>query len=145
MNGDHLRLSIRLPGIQRLLLYLTLAAVALSGGLWTLLHDLLEFGWMLTERRILVIHGVTAGIALVAVGSLLPLHIRLAWRTRRNLASGIFLLIVMTTLAATGWGLYYGIEAWRDVTRWTHIATGVGGTLLVPIHMWWGRRRTPRD
>lgn len=145
MMTHHHLFSIRLPNTQRWILYLTLVMVALSGGLWTLLHDLLQSGWMLAERRVLIIHGVTAAMALIMIGSLLPLHVRLAWRVRRNLPSGIILLIAMTALAATGLGLYYGAEAWREWMRWTHIGTGIGGALLVPMHMWLGRRREIRS
>lgn len=80
--------SIRLPNMQRWITYLALAIVAASGVLWYLLHDLLQWGWMLTERRLLITHGVAATFSLVVIGGLLPLHIRLAWRIRRNLMSG---------------------------------------------------------
>lgn len=132
-------LSIRLPNIQRWLTYLVLVLVALSGALWYLMHDLLQWGWMLTERRLLITHGVAASVSLVVVGGLLPLHIRLAWRTRRNLLSGLVTLSLMGLLGVSGLLLYYSGEDWRDGVRWLHIGTGLIGVLAMPAHVWLGR------
>lgn len=132
--------SIRLPGWQRWSTYLVLIAVAGSGIAWSLLHDVLQLGWMLTEHRLLVLHGVTAAATLVLVGGLMPLHIRLAWRVQRNLTTGVVCVAAMSTLALTGLLLYYGGEDWREVIRWSHIGIGLAAALAVPLHVWRGRR-----
>jgi len=137
----HHHLSIRLPKLQRWATYFTLATVAASGLVWSLLHDALQAGWMQAEHRLLVTHGITAAASLVIVGGLLPLHIRLAWRVRRNLASGIVALSVIALLAATGLLLYYGAEEWRDGVRWMHIGGGIVASLAIPVHVWLGKRR----
>lgn len=141
----HHMFSIRLPKAQRWLTYLALVAVAISGVVWWLSHDLLQWGWMLAERRLLISHGIAAAATLVIVGGLLPLHIRLAWRIRRNLSSGIATLAVMTLLAATGLLLYYGGEDWRNWVRWAHIGTGLIAALAIPVHVWLGRRKLSRS
>ena len=115
--------------------------VGISGALWWLLHDLLQWGWILTERRLLVTHGVAAAATLVVVGGLLPLHIRLAWRTRRNLISGFLTFLLMASLGLSGLLLYYSGEDWRDWVRWAHIGAGLIGSLAVPIHIWFGKQR----
>lgn len=143
--STHPALSNRLPKAQRWSTYATLIAVALSGIAWWLLHDVLRSGWTLAERRLLITHGVAAAAALVVVGALLPLHVRLAWRIRRNLASGIVALLIMTVLAATGLLLYYGSEEWRQWARWAHIGAGLLAALAVPAHAWLGRRRRARS
>lgn len=141
----HHMFSIRLPKAQRWATYLALIAVAASGIAWSLLHDVLQWGWMLAERRLLITHGIAAAATLVIVGGLLPLHIRLAWRVRRNLTSGIVALTVMALLTATGLLLYYGGEEWRDWVRWMHVGGGLVAVLVIPIHIWLGRRRLARS
>lgn len=133
--------SIRLPTTQRWATYSVLVVVGLSGLAWSLLHDVLQWGWMLSERRLLITHGVSAAITLVVVGGLLPLHIRLALRVKRNIRSGITALTLMALLGSTGILLYYGGEDWRDGVRWTHIILGTVACLAVPIHVWLGRKR----
>ncbi|RTL45513.1 MAG: hypothetical protein EKK53_06265 [Burkholderiales bacterium] len=132
--------SIRLPGWQRWCTYLVLIAVAASGIAWSLFHDVLQLGWMLAERRLLVLHGVMAAATLVLVGGLMPLHIRLAWRVRRNQTTGVICVAAMSTLSLSGLMLYYGGEDWRDVIRWSHIGIGLATALAVPLHVWRGRR-----
>jgi hypothetical protein len=133
--------SIRLPSMQRWVTYMTLVLVALSGVLWYLMHDLLQWGWMVTERRLLITHGVAAAISLIVVGGLLPLHIRLAWRARRNLVSGLVTLLLMALLGVSGLLLYYSGEDWREGVRWLHIGVGLIGVLAMPAHVWLGRYR----
>lgn len=145
MTTHHHLFSIRLPGRQRWATYLGLIALAGSGIAWTVLHDLLHLGWMLAEHRLLVLHGVAAAVSLVVVGGLLPLHVRLAWRVRRNLWSGVVTMATMSALAVTGLLLYYGTEEFRDWTRWTHIGVGLAGSLLIPMHVWLGRRRNSKQ
>lgn len=135
----HRLVSIRLPNAQRWITYLALIVVFISGVLWTLLHDVLQWGWMLAERRLLITHGVASAITLVVVGGLLPLHVRLAWRIGRNLASGIVTLSLMAILCTTGLMLYYGSDEWRDWIRVTHIGVGILIGLMVPLHILVGR------
>jgi uncharacterized membrane protein len=72
---------------------------------------------------------------------LLPLHIRLAWRTRRNLVSGFITLLLMALLGVSGLLLYYSGEDWRDGVRWLHIGVGLIAVVAMPAHVWFGRNR----
>lgn len=118
--------------------------VAASGVAWLALHDWLHWGWFGAEHRLLIIHGVSAALSLTVVGGLLPLHIRLAWRTRRNLRSGVSALAVMGLLGLSGLLLYYGDEEWCDIVRWLHIGVSVFGIVAVPLHVWVGKRSMVR-
>lgn len=133
--------SIRLPAAQRWATYTVLAVVGLSGLAWSLLHDVLQWGWMLSERRLLIAHGVTAAITLVVIGALLPLHIRLAFHVKRNLKSGIAALSLIAFLGLTGLLLYYTGEDWRDGVKWSHLVIGTIACLAIPAHVWLGRRQ----
>lgn len=133
--------SVRLPTAQRWSTYVVLAVLGFSGLAWSLLHDVLQWGWMLTERRLLIAHGVAAAVTLVAIGALLPLHIRLAFHVKRNLKSGFTALGLAAFLVVTGLALYYGGEDWRDGVKWSHIIVGALTCLTIPAHVWLGRRQ----
>lgn len=133
--------SIRLPAAQRWATYTVLGVVGLSGLAWSLLHDVLQWGWMLSERRLLIAHGVAAAITFVVIGALLPLHIRLAFHVKRNLKSGAAALTLVAFLGTTGLLLYYSGEDWRDGVRWSHLVVGTIACLAIPAHVWLGRRQ----
>lgn len=136
--------SIRLPKMQRWAIYGLFATVAISGVVWCALHDFLQWESGAVEHLLLTLHGVTAALSLVALGSVLPLHIRLAWRVQHRLKSGITALTLMILLGTTGLLLYYGSEEWREYARWTHLAVGVVAIVALPLHVWLGRRRRTR-
>ena len=138
-------LAVRLPSTQRWAVYLVLATVGSTGLAWTVLHDLLQWGWMLSERRLLIAHGVASALALVVVGGLVPLHIRLGLKTSRNTASGLTTLGLFAVLGLTGLMLYYGGEDWREGVRWSHIIIGAVACLGIPAHIWLGLRLAKRS
>jgi len=141
MSANHpLRLGVQLPQAQRRIAYATFAAVGLSGVAWFVLHDMFPGDRSAVLHALLVTHGVAAAVALVVVGSLLPVHLRLAWRTRRNRTSGLGSLTIVGGLALTGLLLYYGSEEGRDVARWSHIVAGLAVLTALPLHVWLGRR-----
>jgi hypothetical protein len=75
------------------------------------------------------------------LGELIPLHIRRAWRTRKNRASGSVTATLIALLIVTAFGLYYlGSETVRPWMSWIHIAAGFSLSLLIPVHIFLGRR-----
>jgi hypothetical protein len=125
-----------------------LVATALTGILWFIRHDLMESEPDEVQRLLLAGHGVAAYAAVLVFGSVLALHVRAGWRSRRNVASGVGLAAVMTILTVTGLWLYYGSEESRDWGRWVHIGVGLLGLAAAPLHValgWRLRRRvSPR-
>ena len=91
-------------------------------------------------RWALAAHGVAAYALLWAAGSLMPLHIRVAWRLRRNRTSGAVMGALLTLLALTGLWLYYGSLAGRDWVSVGHWLLGLMAALTVWLHRWLGRR-----
>ena len=51
----------------------------------------------------LKLHGAAALAGLIIYGSLLPIHIRRAWTTRRNIFLGISLVVLMLLLTISGY------------------------------------------
>ena len=121
----------------------------LSGAIWVLFgwladHDAARADWLRSLKPwLLKLHGAAAMAFLVALGILIPTHIKRAWRVRRNRANGVFFVTVMALLAATGYGLYYfGDDQWRSATSWIHLSLGFGAPALLALHIWQGRRDT---
>lgn len=95
-------------------------------------------GW---RHRLLVLHGISAYVLLWVTGSLLALHQMGNWRARRNLTSGFALLGALLLLSLSGLTLYYPPhEDWRDAFSLFHQVLGASIALLVPAHVWAGKR-----
>lgn len=130
---------MRLGIWQKSFVYASTAVVAASGIVWFILHDLvLEEPDDLT-RLLLIMHGASAYVLLVVVGSLLPLHVKSGWRRRRNLGSGMSVAFAIVLLGITALMLYYGSEEARLPARWVHICVGVVTALLFPVHFLAGK------
>jgi len=78
---------------------------------------------------------------LVALGILIPTHVKRAWQARRNRANGFILVAVIAMLIVTGYGLYYfGDDRWRSAASSIHLALGLASPMLLVLHIWQGRR-----
>ncbi|MEO0318234.1 MAG: hypothetical protein RL404_1911 [Pseudomonadota bacterium] len=145
MNSPKIRRAGRLPVWQRIPTHIVFALCALSGLLFFLRHELrLEIPGLETHSY-LVMHGVSSAFTLLAIGAILPGHLRVAWIARRNRVSGIAMLLVMCLLMLSGLMLYYGSEEMRDATVLTHWI--VGGIVIAafPLHLVLGRRDVAHD
>src|SRR5579864_7707686 len=111
---------MRLGFWQKLAVYSTTTAVGISGLLWFLVHDVIADEAGDLAHLLLVLHGVSAYALLVAVGSLLPLHVRSGWRRRRNLAMGLAVTVTIAVLGVTALMLYYGNEETQAPAKWLH-------------------------
>lgn len=90
------------------------------------------------------IHGAAAMAVLVLVGMLLSVHVRFAWRARRNRANGAVFLSAFAVLTITGYGLYYaGSEALRAWTSWIHLGVGLVLPILLLVHILLGKMTRP--
>jgi hypothetical protein len=97
--------------------------------------------WQAVAANLLMIHGGIAMVTLMLLGAVFPLHVRLAWRSRRNRITGTAMVIANGALILTAFGLYYlGSEAIRPWASTLHLV--VGGILpaLFFTHIWLGRR-----
>ena len=141
------RRGIQLSPRHKRWFYAVSVTLFLSGAAWVLLD------W-LTERNearadllrslkpwMLKLHGAAAMAFLVALGILIPTHIKRAWSARRNRMNGGFFVAVMALLVVTGYGLYYfGDDGWRTAASWIHLILGFGTPALLGLHIWQGRR-----
>src|SRR6185369_4571387 len=115
----------------------TCILLLLSGVLWLLFdrwvlvtgefgatHHPLQAWW-------LKLHGAAAMGFLIALGSLLPIHVRSALRLRKNVRSGLLTLAAAGALIVTGYALYYvggeSLRPWLSRIHW------IAGLLAVPL------------
>jgi hypothetical protein len=135
---------MRLGFWQKLAIFSTAAAVGVSGLLWFVLHDVLESDEMADiTHLLLVVHGASSYALLIAIGSLLPVHVRSGWQRRRSLLTGLTVTGVMATLGVTALLLYYGGEEMRAPAKWLHLIVGFACLAVFPLHAFVGER-SPR-
>ena len=119
----------------------------MTGLVWWVLHDFMqvrtEFGTgpHPLESWALKLHGLASMISLVVLGTLLPLHVRRGWHSRRNRTSGSGLLAVMLLLTLSGYALYYtSHESIRSLASFGHKWIGLLLPVVISVHIWIGRR-----
>lgn len=142
---------IRLGSRHKRLAYAAFALLWTSGALWLLFHHFLriegDFGPEAhpLEAWWLRLHGLMAMLALLAIGSLATNHMRLAWNRRKNLRTGLPMLVLTAWLAATGYALYYFSSddnaAWLPLLHWI---TGLALPAGLSIHVLAGRQHPRR-
>jgi drug/metabolite transporter (DMT)-like permease len=133
---------MRLGKWHRRLVLTALITVAVSGVLWFILHDMMERQSRELLHDLLVVHGAASFASAIALGSLLPWHVPVGYRQRRNLLSGLTLLLAVSVLLASALLLYYGGEESRADARLIHLVVGFAAIIIVPLHMVLGRRKS---
>jgi hypothetical protein len=130
----------------RFALYAAFSVLFVTGAGWLLadrMKDAAGTGeaWQMTAAYLLMLHGGAAMITLMLLGALVPLHIRLAWRSRRNRVTGPAMVTSNAVLVATSFGLYYaGSEVLRPWMSNIHIGFGLCLPALLVVHVLLGRR-----
>jgi hypothetical protein len=131
---------------QKLAIFSTAAAVGISGLLWFVLHDVVAAAsdeMADITHLLLMVHGASSYALLVAIGSLLPVHVRSGWQRRRNLMTGLTVTIAMAVLGVTALLLYYGGEEMHAPAKWLHLFVGFACLAVFPVHAFLGER-SPR-
>lgn len=140
--------QVALGQTHKRVLYAVSALTWFSGVVWLFLryfgqtHG--EFGSQPSpvQTPCLELHGAAAMAFLLVLGSLLPAHVPVGWRNKRQRPSGGLLLSACGVLILSGWGLYYiGQDRWREWTSATHSILGICFPGLVILHVWMGRRK----
>jgi hypothetical protein len=131
------------PGF-RFWTYAIFATLVLTGAVWVL-ADLFKDPegeiWQMMAADMLMLHGMTAMVALILIGAMIPLHVQRSWRAGKNRVSGAVMIGVNAVLVATAWGLYYaGSDGLRTFVADVHICVGLALPALVIAHVVLGRR-----
>lgn len=107
-----------------------------------------RFGWDVPWRlaggeRVLTaaIHCTAALLMCAFLGALWSLHMRLGWRTRRHLVSGLLATAILGGAALTSVGIYYlGDENLLLTASAGHMAFGITATATTVVHVFNGLR-----
>jgi hypothetical protein len=139
---------LRLEPSFRFWTYAVFATLAATGAVW-LIADLLKDPegetWQMIAADMLMLHGMTAMIALILIGAMIPLHVQRSWRAGKNRTSGAVMIGINAILVATAWGLYYaGSDLLRTFVADVHIIVGLALPALVIAHVVLGRRSGTR-
>ena len=136
---------MRLKTSFRYALYAAFAALILTGAGWLVADWQKDVAgdevWQQIAANMLMIHGGVAMLTLLLLGALIPVHLLRSWRSGKNVVSGSVMASFNAVLIATAFGLYYlGSEAVRPWMSWIHLGTGFSLALMLPLHIWLGRR-----
>ncbi|MFO1206559.1 MAG: hypothetical protein U1E63_12655 [Burkholderiales bacterium] len=144
-------MSIRLGALHKAFVYGLAIALAATGLLWLVPHYMLaskaSFGASRhpLEPWALRLHGAAAMGFLIALGSMLPVHVRRAWQIRRNTRTGIAMLVGILLLIVSSYLLYYGSD--EELRPWISDVHWALGLVLLPflfLHDRAGRRHPAR-
>jgi hypothetical protein len=126
-------------------MYAAFAALLLTGAGWLVADWQKNVAgdeiWQQAAANLLMVHGGLAMLALLMLGALIPVHLLRAWRSRKNRISGSIMAAFNAVLIVTAFGLYYlGSEEVRPWMSWIHLTAGFALSLMLPLHIWLGRR-----
>ena len=125
--------------------YAAFAALVVTGVIWLVADQLKtsEHGemWQAIAANMLMFHGITAMIALILLGAMIPLHVQRSWRAGKNRFTGSVMVATNAILVVTASGLYYtGSDLLRTFVADVHIAAGLALPALIVTHIVLGRR-----
>ena len=131
----------KMPSWQRWFVTLGILGCSLSGSIYLIGHEFEIQRSTLGSHSILAIHGVTALIATLALGSTLPFHLKSGLKSRRKWISGLSQLSFLGVLMITGLLLYYGPASIREIVVSTHWIIGLLFFAIFLLHVFKVRDR----
>jgi hypothetical protein len=109
-------------------------ACSISGCLYLLGHEFQIQRSTFGNHTVLAIHGIFAMIATLALGSVLPFHLKAGIKSKKKWLSGFSQLSFLAILLTTGALLYYGSAEMRDSVVITHWVVGLLFFLIFLLH-----------
>ena len=114
----------KMPIWQKSFIVFSFSLCALSGLTYFFIPELKTYVPISASRFILAAHGISASFMLIALGLVLPAHLKAGWIAKNNRFSGVGQFLCLLVLTASGLLLYYGSESLRDLTLLTHYVVG---------------------
>jgi hypothetical protein len=124
----------KMPGWQRSFVIGAMLACSISGSLYLLGHEFQIQRSTFGNHNILASHGIFAMIATLALGSVLPFHLKAGLKSKKKWISGFSQLSLLAALLTTGALLYYGSVEIRDAVVITHWVVGLMFFAIFLLH-----------
>ena len=124
----------KMPAWQRYFVFIGILSCSLTGIAYLLGHEFHIERTVLGAHSVLVWHGIAAMATTMALGSVLPFHLKAGLKSRRKLWSGLSQLAFLTILLASGALLYYGPEEIRDSVIEIHWMIGLTFFAIFLLH-----------
>jgi len=113
---------------------------SLTGTAYLLGHEFEIQRALLGIYTVLAWHGVAAILASIALGSILPFHLKAGLKSKRKLFSGFCQLGFLAILLISGALLYYGPEEMRESVVFTHWVLGLIFFAIFLLHGVYSRK-----
>ena len=124
----------KMPAWQRSFVISSMLACSISGSLYLIGHEFQIHRSTFGNHTVLAIHGIFAMIATLALGSVLPFHLKAGLKSKKKWFSGFSQLSFLAILLTTGGLLYYGPAQIRDSVVFTHWVVGLLFFLIFLLH-----------
>ncbi|MBM3846098.1 MAG: hypothetical protein FJ405_07430 [Verrucomicrobia bacterium] len=147
MNPVSKRRVFKLHQWQRWTLGISGLALLGSGIVWAWVHWKYEHGetgesLLYLKPWMIRIHGWSASLFTLCIGSLLATHVRLAWKARIHRINGAGMLALTAWMILSGQALYYlGDEPWRSLASDWHFLSGIAFPGVLLLHIYLGRKQ----
>jgi hypothetical protein len=132
----------KMPHWQRMFVICGMMACSITGLMYLLGHQFQIQRSTLGTHSVLAAHGVAALLATLALGSVLPFHIKAGYKSRKQLWSGFSQLGFLAALLVSGALLYYGPEEMRDGVIDAHWVVGLLFFAIFILHAFNRLRKT---
>jgi hypothetical protein len=131
----------KMPAWQRGFVVTGMLICSVTGGAYLLGHEFQIERALLGNHLVLASHGLSAILASIALGSILPFHLKAGYQSKRKQFSGFTQLGFLLFLVITGGLLYYGPAELREPTVQLHWLTGLVFFAIFIFHAMtkWGR------
>ena len=124
----------KMPDWQRTLVIGGMLACSISGCLYLLGHEFRIQRSTFGNHNVLALHGIFAMIATLALGSVLPFHLKAGLKSKKKWLSGFSQLSFLAILLITGALLYYGPAEIRDGVVIIHWIVGLMFFTIFLLH-----------
>ena len=124
----------KMPAWQRAFVISSMLSCSITGTMYLLGHEFHIERKLLGSHKLLAIHGLTAMLASIALGSVLPFHLKAGYQSARKWLSGFTQLGLLVILLITGGFLYYGPLEFRDSAIMLHWLAGLSFFSIFIIH-----------